>query len=299
MVVRKITFIGAPTSAGAFSVGQEEAPAALREAGLLGSLASAGADVEDGGDLPLVRWRPDRASPRAQNVDDVVASALRVREAVAAALAQDRFALVVGGDCTTGVGTIAGAGSGREAAVIYFDLHADLNTTSSVAAGALDWTGMAHALGLEDTVPALRDVGSTSPLLRPDQVVLFAHGWQEATAWERATIERLPLARVSVEEVAEDPRAAAARARSLAEGFTRLVVHFDVDVVDFTDAPLSENTGRGSGLTLRTALEALGALLSSAKVVAMTVTELNPTHAAADPGSLHRLVAGLTEAVAA
>lgn len=74
-------------------------------------------------------------------------------------------------------------------------------------------------------------------------------------------------------------------------------MHFDVDVVNFIDAPLSENDGRETGLVLQTALSALKALLSDRRVRALTVTELNPHHAAADPEALPRFVAGLVDAL--
>ena len=64
--------------------------------------------------------------------------------------------------------------------------------------------------------------------------------------------------------------------------YQQLVVHFDADVVDFNDAPLSEHTGRNTGISLAAAMEALDVLLSDERVVALTITEINPTHAAAD-----------------
>ena len=52
-----IAVIGAPTSAGAFAPGQEDAPAALRAAGLVEALGAS-----DRGDTPRFRWRVDHAS---------------------------------------------------------------------------------------------------------------------------------------------------------------------------------------------------------------------------------------------
>jgi arginase len=78
--------------------------------------------------------------------------------------------------------------------------------------------------------------------------------------------------------------------------FDRLVIHFDVDVVDFTDAPLSENTGRNIGLSLTDALRALGDLLRDPRVSAVTVTELNPDHGEPEDATLTRFVAGFAEA---
>ena len=61
-----------PTSAGAFAPGQEQAPAALRAAGLVAELRAAGVEVVDRGDREVWRWRPDRTEPRAQNISTVV-----------------------------------------------------------------------------------------------------------------------------------------------------------------------------------------------------------------------------------
>ena len=95
------------------------------------------------------------------------------------------------------------------------------------------------------------------------------------TQFEREQIEARGFAHVPLGEVASDPRGAAAGALDdFAGRFDRLLVHLDVDTIDFTDAPLSENTGRNEGLALDAAMEALGVLLASERVSALTVTEL-------------------------
>ncbi len=291
--------IGVPSSAGAFANGQEKAPAALRAAGLLDRLRDAGADVEDRGDLPVWRWRPDRERPRAQNLDAVVEGARATRTRVAEATRAGRTSLVLGGDCTVGVGTVAGVLDVHDSVgLIYFDLHADMNTPLSVIDGALDWTGVAHMLALDGTESDLAGVGPRIPMLGPDQVVLFGHGSEQATPWEREQIERLGVARVPVEAVRQDSGAAARRALALMRPrFDRYVVHLDVDVIDFTDAPLSENTGRNIGPSFRAAMDALRGLLAGDGLVALTVAELNPAHALADEGLLERFAASLAQSL--
>lgn len=78
----------------------------------------------------------------------------------------------------------------------------------------------------------------------------------------------------------------------------RIAVHFDVDVIDFTDVPLSENPGRNEGVRYVDAIKALGRLLRSPKVSAITVTELNPAHVEEGAGSIERLAADLATALA-
>jgi arginase len=300
-LARKISVIGVPSSAGAFANGQEEAPRALRAAGILDRLRDAGADVEDTGDSPVWRWRPDHERPRAQNLDAVVDQARATRARVASATRAGRTSLVLGGDCTVGIGTVAGVLDVHDSVgLIYFDLHADMNTPVSVIDGALDWTGVAHMLALDGTESDLAGVGPRIPMLRPDQVVLFGHGSEQATPWEREQIERLGVARVPVEAVRQDADAAAQRALELVRPrFDHYVVHLDVDVIDFTDAPLSENTGRNIGLSFRAAMDALRGLLADDGLVALTIAELNPAHALADDGLLERFAAAVGRSLAA
>jgi arginase len=76
-----------------------------------------------------------------------------------------------------------------------------------------------------------------------------------------------------------------------------LLVHFDVDTVDFTDLPLSENTGRNKGLAFEAALRALGTLLGSGLLGAVTVTEFNPDHGEEDGSTARALAEGLADAL--
>jgi arginase len=283
----RLGVIGTPTSAGAYAPGQEQAPRALREAGLVERLSVLGVDVVDHGDTPTWRWRPDPANPRAQNLHAAVEGAAQTASRVRAALGDGEAVLVLGGDCTVGLGTIAGhlPTSGR-LGVVYFDIHADLNTPESVRDGALDWMGVAHLLGEPEATRGLTEFGPHAPLLENDQIVLFGHGREQSTDWELDAISRRGLLTVPVTDVADDPAAAAGRALAMLAACDRLVVHFDVDTIDFTDAPLSENTGRNVGLTRHQAFSALAALVCDPRFSALTITELNPAHGADDGSTI-------------
>jgi arginase len=99
----RLTVIGAPSGAGACGVGQEQAPAALRAAALIKLLVGVGFDGRDLGDSPLVPWHPDRARPRAQNLEAVVEAVRTNATRVADTLVErDGPVLVLGGDCTVG-----------------------------------------------------------------------------------------------------------------------------------------------------------------------------------------------------
>jgi arginase len=297
---RQLALIGAPSGAGACGVGQERAPGALRAAGLTELLARAGFEVNDFGDSQVVPWHPDRARPQAQNLEAVVDVVRTTATRVADALqGRERTVLVLGGDCTVGIGTIAGIRAAiGDVAVVYFDLHSDLNTPASASDGALDWMALAHMLALEGSEPTLAAAAGPVPLLEPRQILLFAQNPRHATRFERGEIERLALAQVPVEEVRGDPDRAARRALDVvASRSDRYAVHLDLDVVDFTDAPLSEHPSRNAGLKLTEMLAALGVLASDPRLVAITLTELNPHNAAADEGLLERFAASFAGAI--
>ena len=192
--------------------------------------------------------------------------------AVAAARRRTRcapasLALVLGGDCTVGVGTVAGAvAAGADPRLVYLDLHPDLNTPGSVPDGALDWMGVAHMLDVEGADERLAAAGPRRPLLATTTSCCSAAGPAQCTAAEREAIAARDLRPIGVDErcapIPAAPRRAPRSQRATAGG-RRFLVHFDVDVIDFSDVPLSENTGRGIGLPFDAALAALDVLLAA------------------------------------
>lgn len=294
----RLVVVGAPSSAGAYAPGQEQAPRALRAAGLVERLRDHGVEVEDVGDTETVRWRPDRDNRHAMNADLVVrtagAVATRVRDALAA---EGSAVLVVGGDCTVGVGTVAGAVERGRVGLVYIDLDADLNTPHSTDEGALDWMGVAHLLALDGTVAELAGVGHRVPLLGPEQVLLFAQ--LNPTPFERGVIEEHDIAWVRHDEVRADPVAAAEQVvTGWATQFDQLLVHLDIDVLDFADAPLAENTRRNVGLELETLLAALERLVAAPNWRGLTVCEVNPDHGEPDGSTLQDFAARLAGVLA-
>ncbi len=273
--------IGAPSSAGAFAPGQEKAPSLLRQSGLMDYFAEAGLSVKDSGDLPGFRYRNDPSNPKARNVREVAANARRVADAVAIVLDSGKKYIVLGGDCTNGAGAIAGAtrDNDKRTGVIYFDMHGDMNTPQSVNAGSLDWMGVAHLLGERGSAFEFVNFDDRNPVLQNDQIVLL--GWDYVGSnsdWEREMIIRRAIKVVPLKDLKADPVLAAQRALLMLGDVDRFVVHFDVDVIDFADCPLSENYRHGEGCTLDHAMAVLLALSSHENFAGITVTELNPDH---------------------
>ena len=291
----RLHIIDAPTSAGAYAPGQQDGPHALHAAGLDAQLLKDGVELVLAGACDRFRWAPDPVSPRAANAAAVVDRAGQIADLVAAVPPTDRV-LVLGGDCTTGVGTVAGLmRRGDDAGVVYLDRHADLNVPGSVIDGALDWMGVAHMLGVDGALPELAGLAGPPPMLAPGRIVLLGLG--PHTAFEAEQISSRGLAVTDVEALIADPAGAAQAALGALGGAETVAVHFDVDLVDFLDAPLAENVDRGPAPSLDATAAALGVLLADDRVRALTVTEFNPNHGAEDGSTTRRLVAALVAAL--
>jgi arginase len=299
--VSRISIVGVPSSAGSYAAGQDLAPAALRLAGLPAKLLAAGLEVRDEGDLPHQVWKPDPEHPLAQNAGQVTASLRQLADRLEPVLTRGDFALVLGGNCTIALGVMA-ALRRLEAGIpglLYVDRHFDINTTDSTTDGALDWMGLAHALALPGCVDTLTDAFGPRPLLEPPQVAWLGVQPQRATDWEREQAARLSLHVVTSQALAADPADAAAAALDrLPAG--PLAVHIDVDVLDFTDAPLAEDTGgRNTGPTLGQAEQALTLAARDPRVRALSIGELNPTRSAGDPDAVPRFADSIARILAA
>jgi arginase len=295
----RVTVLGVPSSTGAYCVGVEGAPAALREAGLLDALRTAGADVVDAGDLTTRFWHPDREHPFAQNVGDEAESMRELSAAAAGLLADGERLLVLGGSCLVAVGLCAAlAERGDRPRLVYLDRHLDLNTPHSTTEGSLSWMGMAHALALEGAAPELASTAGGAPLLQPaDLVYLGADPSGAATEWEREQVSALGLSIVDQAALCDDPGAAARRALDAIAGGP-FVVHLDVDVLDFLDAPIAENVnGRNSGPTIAVLGRALSVLLQNPDCLGLSLGQLVPAHASSEPTAVPRLIGALVSAL--
>ena len=292
--------IGFPSSAGSYAAGQDRAPAALRSSGIVDALARRGLDVRDHGDLPEQIWRPDRTNPRAQNVDAVVAGLRLLARRVTPILESGDILLVLGGNCTVALAVMAGRrglGVGPPG-LLYVDRNYDLNTPDSTTDGALDWMGLAHGLALPGAVDALVDAFGDRPLLEPFQVAWLGVQEEMSTSWEREQAVGLKISCKSSSEFVSDPLDAV---RTLLHVLPTgpLAIHLDVDVLDFTDAPLAENTdGRNTGPTLEAATRALSSASADHRFRALSIGELNPTRSVGEPDAIPRFCAAIAQILA-
>jgi arginase len=270
----QITLIGAATSAGAHAPGCERAPAALRAAGLVERLEAAGYKVTDAGDIPAELYHPDDENPRARNVAAVVRALEALRPRVEQAYRAGTVPLVVGGDCTIALGTLAGLRRYVHLlGLLYFDRDADLNTPGTTVSGCSDGMVVAHVVGRG--APELVRFWSEPPLVREPNVLLY--GIDRLDPPEQRVLENSPIRHVTAGEIARRGLEASAEAAlALLHASSReFLLHFDLDVIASEEFPAVDVPGPG-GLPLDEVRRALEIFAQTKNLAALEVTEYNP-----------------------
>lgn len=286
--------LGVPTSAGTHHAGMEQAPRRLREAGLVDRLRIRG-PVTDAGDLPLSPYRPQGIGCPYRDGDRVAQINHRVAARVANLGSGDGPLLILGGDCTITLGAVAGLlPRWPNLGVLYVDGDVDFSTPSDTESGILDTMVSAHLMGLVDTL--VSRVGPRFPLLGAEDIGYFGYHPQELTPAEKRWLGTHPVPHWPVTRMLNDPPAAARQAAAVM-GNRPVLLHFDVDVIDSGDAPLSNFPHFHGGLLLDQAVTCLREFVEGCAVVGVVITELNPHHD--DGGLLPRFVDRLVEALGA
>jgi arginase len=268
----KIALLGAPTSAAAMSAGHEEAPRALRAAGLVDRLRGIGYEVADLGDDPVQQFKPDEESPRARNLRPILAALDALKPRVEQAAKSGALPLILSGDCSISLATVAGLRRYyRSVSVVYMDRDADLNTPATTPSGCVDGMVVSHLTG-RGAAELVRFWGEP-PLVRDPDLVLF--GVARLDPPEEEFLARSTLRRYFASDVQRMGAAAAAgeaieRIHSRSNEF---ILHFDVDVI--ADFAATNYPGSG-GLGLDEVREALMVFAQQKHLAAVEVTAYNP-----------------------
>ncbi|MGB6875507.1 MAG: arginase family protein [Candidatus Acidiferrales bacterium] len=271
---KQIVLLGAPTSAAALAAGHEKAPQALRDAGLVEKLQSIGYSVTDMGDDPVELYKPDEESPRARNLTRVVASLEALKPRVEAAVKTGGLALILSGDCSSALATVAGVRRYyRGASVVYMDSDADLNVPATSPSGCVDGMVVAHLTG-RGAAEMIR-FWSEPPLVRDPDVALF--GVARLDSPEEGVLSRTAIRCFRAADVRRMGPAAAAEmaVERIHSGKNELILHLDVDVISSEDFAATDLPG-SRGLRLEEVREAMTVVAKQPRLVALEVAAYNP-----------------------
>jgi arginase len=290
--MRAIELLGVPSAAGTHGPGQEDAPAWLRDAGLLTGLAAQGVAVRDHGDLPRVPFRPDPANRHQQNLSVVRNVVQAVAHRVETLLTPGNgVPLVLGGDCTITLGVLAAFVARHPGlGLLYFDGDIDVSTPDRTTSGILDTMGMAHLLGYG--TEELARIGPRFPLMPGERVAAFGFDFAEAPERSRSWLSERNVAQYPATGMADPPAQAMNAMGYLANHASPVLVHFDVDVIDSTEFPLADFPHFNQGLSYADAMACLRVFCQHEAFAGLVITEVNP-HRDPDGSLAARLAADL------
>jgi len=276
---KTVRIIGVPMDLGASRRGTDVGPSALRIAGLGKAIKAMGYTLAREEDIPVpaMETRPledseARFKPQILSVCTELAN--RVKELMDAG----EFPLVIGGDHSIAMGTVAGVSAhyrdrGEEMGLIWFDAHGDMNIPGVSPSGNIHGMPLAHLLGRGD--PDLAGILGFSPKLNPDKVVLI--GIRDIDSGERKIISESGIHVFTMRDIDEHGMAKVARRAMeiVTNGTGGFHVSFDVDGLDPTVIPGSGTLVPG-GVRYREAHLLLEYCADSRRMTSMEVVELNP-----------------------
>jgi arginase len=274
---RSIRIIGVPLDLGAARRGVDMGPSALRIARLADRLRVLGHRVEDRGNL-IVSQREHLAGSPGETLVAMAEVCRALAEETAAAVREGVTPLILGGDHSLAMGSVAGVATamaerGERVGLIWLDAHGDINTPESSTSGNLHGMPVAHLLGLGDR--RLSAIAAPHPALRPEQCVMV--GLRDLDPPERRYIRELGITAFTMREIDERGlHSVMSDAIAIASaGTAGIHMSCDPDWVDPSEAPGVGTPVRG-GATFREAHLALEMAADSGLLVAMDLVEINP-----------------------
>jgi arginase len=275
--MQNIILIGAPSDAGQRNAGCIMGPSAYRVAGIAAAIADLGHSVADWGDVAIgVPKAAHCDNPAVHHLAEVMAWGGLVADQAERVLDMGGLPIVLGGDHSIALGSVAGAARHALAArrplfLLWLDAHSDFHTIASTTSGNLHGTPVAYIAGRAGFDPM-------PPFPAPvpaDQICLF--GIRSVDPAEHAALLRADIA-INDMRVLDERGVIAPLAEFLARvrnAGGMLHVSLDVDFLDPAIAPAVGTTVPG-GATFREAHLVMELLHESGLVTSLDLVELNP-----------------------
>jgi len=279
MAKPRVTLIGVPLDLGAGRRGVDMGPSALRAAGAEARVEALGYEVDDWGDLPVkIPETQGPGDPRLKYLREILEVCGLLRDRVAEAAAAGTLPIVLGGDHSVAMGTIAGLSrhlrkQQQKLGLVWFDAHADSNTPETSPSGNIHGMPLAVALGYGDE--RLVSLAGPAPMVEAARASVV--GLRDVDPAERATVKASGIGAFTMRDIDERGmrtvmEEAIQRATS---GTAGIHVSFDLDGIDPDLAP-GVGTPSPGGISYREAHLAMEMLADTGKVLSAELVEVNP-----------------------
>jgi arginase len=277
-----IDIIDMPIDYGADRHGSEMGPAAIRLAGLKEELLALGHGVSAAHHPEGLISRDDAevGDSRLKYLEPILSACTWLSTRVEEALDRGLFPLVLGGDHSLSLGSLAGLrralGGDKRLSLLYVDAHGDFNTTETSPSGNIHGMSLAACAGLGDA--RLARFGAASPKVAAADI-LYA-GLRDLDAGEKrlmrdAGVAAYPMS--AIDRMGFPAFLGAVRDFFKAREPGAVYVSFDLDALDPLAAPGVGITVPG-GLTIREAFLLMEEMhsISGGNLVGAEIVEMNP-----------------------
>lgn len=278
-MIRKLALLGVPMDLGGTHRGVDMGPSAVRIAGLAEAVERFGLPFEDRGNVavPHAESREPK-NESARFLGEIARCCARQRRRVEGILDDGAFPLVIGGDHSIAMGTVAALSSwhqrrGERIGLLWFDAHGDMNTPESSPSGNIH--GMPCAVCVGRGHPDLLALGDRRPMVDPDKTAIV--GVRDLDARERNEVREsgvhvFTMRDVDMLGISEVMRRALAIVTADTAGFH---LSFDLDGTDPSVAPGVGTPVRG-GTNFRESHLVMELAAESGKLLGLEMTEINP-----------------------
>lgn len=237
---------------------------------------------------PMAKYQAPK-HPFAKRIETITKVFGHVREAVANAMADQKFPVIISGDHSSAAASIQGvkrAIGDKTLGVIWIDAHADLHSPYSTPSGNIHGMPLnivtdvdnteIHTNNLpDDTIKAWNDLRENKPALKPEHLVFF--GVRSTEKQEDYLIDKYNIRNITVDEVNErGVEDCVNEAFQILADCDAIYVSFDVDAMDPDEISYGTGTPVKEGFSEKTTEALLKAISRSEKLVAFEMVEINP-----------------------
>ncbi len=253
-------------------------PSALRLAGLNARLESLGYEVKDLGNISVVQQESTPTGlDNAKYLSQIAKTCSTLAEAVDRIISAGRYPLVLGGDHSVAVGTVAGISQAflrrnEKIGLIWIDAHPDMNTPETSPTGNIHGMPLACCIGKGPS--ELTHIFGYAPKVEAPNVVLV--GLRDVDLSERGPIHDSGVNAFTMRDIDERGLKSVMQEAILLANRDTAGFHlsFDMDVLDPDEAPGVGTPVRG-GMTYREAHLAMETICDSGRMASMDLVEVN------------------------
>lgn len=274
--MRDIAIIGVPLDLGAGRRGVDMGPSAMRYAGLRERIAALGYRVRDLGNLavPLAEQiEPPAADEPLRYLQPIVGVVRDLAQQVRDVISSNTLPIILGGDHSLSIGSVAGVAHNRRIGVIWLDAHGDYNTPETTPSGNIHGMGLAVLTGRGH--PMLTGLIGRAPVIRPGDAALV--GVRNLDDGERELLRTSGVHVFTMHDIDRRGMAAVMEEAILHVSASTGGFHlsFDLDVLDPHEAP-GVGTPVLGGITYREAHLAMELVAASGRLISLDLVEVNP-----------------------